>query len=206
MYLCGATIDRSRATTRTRHDLRMDGSSLKGRLLVATPALGDPNFDRTVILLLEHSDEGALGVVLNRPTDIHVGDPLPGWDRLAGAPSVVFTGGPVAPDAVLCLAQSSEDDFPGLTAVAPDLVLVDLNRDPDDVAFALINVRVFAGYAGWGTHQLEDEIESGAWFVVDTAPGDAMSPDPGALWQSVLRRQGGHLALFASYPERPWLN
>jgi putative transcriptional regulator len=197
---------RSRSVARTRHDLHVRGSSLKGRLLVATPALGDPNFDRTVILLLEHSDEGALGVVLNRPTDIDVGDPLPGWDRLAGAPSVVFTGGPVAPDAVLCLAESSDDATPGLTTVADDIVLVDLNRDPDDLAGALTNVRVFAGYAGWGTSQLEDEIASGAWFVVDTVPGDAMSPDPGVLWQSVLRRQGGRLALFASYPERPWLN
>ncbi|MGH9224421.1 MAG: YqgE/AlgH family protein [Acidimicrobiales bacterium] len=180
---------------------------MKGRLLVASPSLGDPNFDGTVVLLLEHGDEGAVGVVLNRPTGTDVADPLPGWHRLAADPPVVFVGGPVSPDAAVCLARSWPDE--AVEAYEPlfdSLGTLDLSVDPDEVASAVQGIRVFIGYAGWGAGQLEGEIGAGAWFVVDARPDDALSSEPQELWQFVLRRQRGKLAMFANFPPNPSLN
>ncbi len=180
---------------------------LRGRLLVASPTLGDPNFEGSVVLVLEHGDDGAVGVVLNRPTDTDLADPLPGWHRLAATPPVVFAGGPVAPDAAICLGRSWPDER--VEAFEPfdgSLGTVDLSHDPDEVATALRDVRVFAGYAGWAGGQLEAEIDAGAWFVVDAHPDDVLSPEPDELWRSVLRRQRGRLAMFANYPPNPSMN
>jgi len=162
--------------------------SLRGRLLVATPLLGDPNFERTVVLLLEHTDEGAVGVVLNRPTDLDFVDPLPAWYGLAAYPPVVFAGGPVGPGSAIGLGR------------APDgtVATVDLGLDPAD--HAVEEVRVFSGYAGWSDGQLEDEIDAGAWWVVASEPDDAMSPEPDGLWRAVLHRQTNGLALFDNFP------
>lgn len=180
---------------------------LKGRLLVATPALSDPNFARTVVLVLEHGDEGAVGVVLNRPSETEVADPLPGWQRLANDPRVLFVGGPVSPDAAICLARSwPDEEVHAYQPILDGLGTVDLSVDPDDVAGGLAAVRVFVGYAGWGAGQLEDEIEAGAWFVVNASSDDALSPEPDGLWEAVLRRQVGTLALFANFPTNPSLN
>jgi len=165
-------------------------------LLVASPLLADPNFHRTVVLVLEHvEDDGAVGVVLNRPTEVLVHAALPDWDAVAAEPSVVFVGGPVAEGAAICL---------GRRRGAEGVEVVDLELDPDDVAAE--EVRLFAGYAGWGPGQLEDEIEEGAWFVVDADPHDALSGDPEGLWARVLRRQRGRLRLFALYPPSPSVN
>lgn len=181
--------------------------SLRGRLLVATPALGDPNFDRAVVLMLEHTDEGAVGVVLNRPTRTDVAEPLPGWGRLAAEPPVVFEGGPVSPDAALCLVRAWPDEpLESYEPLIGTVGLVDLSVDPDEVSASLQAVRVFVGYAGWGSGQLESEIEAGAWFVVDAVPEDALSADPESLWHSVLRRQPTKLAMFANFPVNPSLN
>jgi putative transcriptional regulator len=180
---------------------------LKGRLLVATPILGDPNFDGTVVLVLEHGADGAVGVVLNRPTSTDVAEPLPGWDRLAAEPAVVFSGGPVAPDAAICLARSwAEGQLEAYQPLVDSLGTVDLSIDPDEVSGGLHAVRVFVGYAGWAAGQLEAEIEAGAWFVVDARPDDALSADPDGLWHSVLRRQRGKLAMYANFPPDPAAN
>lgn len=182
-------------------------NTLKGRLLVATPSLGDPNFEHAVILLLEHGEDGAVGVVLNRPTGTDLADPLPGWSRLAAEPPVVFVGGPVSPDAAICLARSWPDEL--LEAYEPlmdSLGTLDLSADPDEVAAGVQGVRVFVGYAGWGPGQLEGEIAAGAWWVVDASPDDALSAEPEELWRSVLRRQPGRLAMFANYPANPAMN
>jgi putative transcriptional regulator len=189
----------------------MAAVSYTGRLLVATPALPDPNFDRTVVLLLAHGEEGAAGVVLNRPSAMGLGDPLPKWERLAADPAVVFVGGPVAPSGAICLGRAPEPargaaEAAGWTPLLDDLGTVDLERDPDDLGGGVDAVRVFAGYAGWGAGQLEREISVGAWFVMSAHPADAMSDDPRGLWKRVLRRAGGRLALVAAYPADPEMN
>ena len=181
---------------------------LKGRLLVATPALGDPNFDHTVVLILEHSDDGALGIVLNRPTEADLSEALPAWHRLATEPAVLFVGGPVAPDAAIGLGRAwpGEHGAEGYEPLFGSLGTVDLTVDPDQLVSAIQGVRVFVGYAGWGEGQLEGEIEAGAWFVVDATPDDVLSSRPHDLWQSVLKRQKGTVAMFANFPPNPAMN
>ena len=183
------------------------GPALKGRLLVATPNLGDPNFERTVVLVLEHGEDGALGVVLNRPSELDLAEPLPEWARAAAHPPVVFIGGPVAPSAAVCLARvAGGGGARGWEPLLGPLGTLDLDMDPDEAIPGLDVIRVFAGYAGWGPGQLEGEIDGGGWFVVDADDADPLSPAPENLWAAVLRRQRGTLALFASYPPDPGLN
>jgi len=187
------------------------GRSVQGRLLVATPPLIDPNFDRTVVLMLEHTGEGALGLVLNRPSDTPLDDVLPEWRPFASAPGVVFTGGPVAPDAVIALARGPRefpaDEAPeGWVPILNGLGTVDLARDPLDLGVIVEELRVFVGYAGWGAGQLEGELEQDAWFVVNLEPGDAFAPAPDDLWRAVLRRQRVRVAMFAHYPADTTVN
>ncbi len=194
---------------------------LTGRLLVATPVIGDPNFERTVVLVLEHSDDGTMGVVLNRPSDVDVVDPLPEWQRLAASPQVVFVGGPVEQSAAIGLARvafmtepadtaspgaSGEDDLDGFHAVVGTIGTLDLSRSPEDLASPIEQIRVFAGYAGWGPDQLDSELASDAWVVIDMHSDDVLGDDPEGLWSSVLRRQGGDLALLSLCPLDPSLN
>jgi putative transcriptional regulator len=180
---------------------------LTGRLLVATPALGDPNFDRTVVLILEHTDEGAVGLVLNRPSDTEVREPLPEWDDLTADPSVIFVGGPVEQKAVIGLARRGSAGVEERWRPLVDGVgIVDLGPGPDDLLPAVEDLRLFAGYAGWGGGQLEGEIGAGAWWVVDALPEDACSREPERLWTTVLRRQRPRLAMYANYPVDPSVN
>ncbi len=182
-------------------------SSLTGRLLVASPALADPNFDRAVVLLLDHDEEGSLGVVLNRPTPVGVGDILLPWAPLAGDPGVVFQGGPVSLDSALGVAVIPGDEGPlGWRRVHGAIGLVDLEAPPELLAAALGSLRIFAGYSGWGPGQLEEELKTGAWYVVESEPGDVSSPEPESLWRAVLRRQRSKLAMIATYPDDPSLN
>jgi putative transcriptional regulator len=180
--------------------------SLTGRLLVATPALQAPEFDRTVVLVLEHGDHGALGVVLNRPSRLDVAEPLPQWEPFAADPAVVFVGGPVAPSAAICVARArGETELEAWKPLFDGLGTLDLEGHPDDIP-VLERLRVFAGYAGWGPGQLEGEIDEGAWFVVDSHPDDALSNEPDSLWRTVLKRQGGEYALVSTFPPDPTLN
>lgn len=154
-------------------------SSLTGRLLVATPALADPNFDRAVVLLLDHDEQGSLGVVLNRPTPVGVGDVLLPWATLAGDPGVVFQGGPVGLDSALGVAVIPGEEGPlGWRRVYGAIGLVDLETPPELLAAALGSLRIFAGYSGWGPGQLEIELGDGAWYVVESEPGTCRSPIP----------------------------
>jgi putative transcriptional regulator len=180
--------------------------TLRGRLLVATPPLVDPNFDRSVVLMLEHGDEGALGIILNRPTDATLAAVLPEWHEHASAPGVVFSGGPVAPEAVIALARGGADRDSGWVSVLDEVGSVDVGRDPDDLGFRIDALRVFVGYAGWGPGQLEGEIEERAWFVVPTLASDPFSDRPEDLWREVLRRQRGRVAMFAHFPSDPMTN
>lgn len=191
----------------------MDAAIAVGRLLVATPLLTDPNFRRTVVLVVEHEPEqGTLGVVLNRPTQVPVDRVLAPWAELASGPPVVFQGGPVALDSALALAAVHGDGEPlGWRALdgAPAMErigLVDLDAPPEILAAEISRMRVFAGYAGWAPGQLQDEIDEGAWYVFPGRPADLFAADPGRLWQTVLRRQGGEFAIIATFPDDPTLN
>lgn len=179
-------------------------SQTKGRLLVATPPLDDPNFDHAVVYVIEHHADGALGVVINRPTDEPLREPLDRWDDLQAQPGSVFSGGPVEPDALIALAlakQPIDEPSEELAPVSGRVVSADLTIDPAFVAGRLDAVRIFRGYAGWGPGQLEGEIDAGAWLVLDAEPADVFAPEPDELWRSVLRRQGGRLAWLATAPD-----
>jgi len=191
----------------------MEAESLSGRLLVATPLLGDPNFRRTVILIVEDEpEEGTLGVVLNRPTEVQVGQVLESWTDLVTGPTVVFKGGPVSPNSALALALARGEDEPlgwrslDGSRMMSRIGLVDLEAPPELLAGGITSLRVFAGYAGWGPGQLRAEIEEGAWYVVSGEPTDAFLAEPERLWPEVLRRQGGDFAIVATYPDDPMLN
>jgi putative transcriptional regulator len=178
----------------------------KGTLLVATPPLADPNFDRAVVLLLEHSDSGSIGLVLNRPTGTPVAAALPGWELLTADPSTVFVGGPVAEDAAIALGVARHEAAgAGWSAVVGSVGTIDLHRDPDDVAADITDVRIFAGYAGWGPGQLQTELDANAWIVAAAHPDDAYG-DPDDLWRRVLLRQGGTTAWLANAPVDPSVN
>jgi putative transcriptional regulator len=182
----------------------MSDGAEAGRLIVATPSLRDPNFARTVVLLLESNEEGALGLVLNRPSRTSVAEVLPQWWPIASEPAVVFGGGPVSPSSAICLAAGGAEPGTGYAPLRAGLGTVDLDRDPDEVSVQAL--RVFAGYAGWGAGQLQGEIAEGAWYVLDARPDDAFSDDPAELWSRVLRREGGSLALVATCPIDPTMN
>lgn len=185
----------------------MADSPTKGSLLVATPLLDDPNFHRTVVLMLEHDDDGALGVVLNRPSEIVVGSALPDWSDHVGAPDVIFVGGPVSQGGVLALARAAADDVgPGWNPVLPTGIgSLDLDLAPDAIG-TFEPARVYSGYAGWGAGQLEAELAQHAWWVVDAHDEDLFTPDPDALWSRVLARADDNLPLFAHFPPDPSMN
>ncbi len=181
-----------------------DFESLAGRLLVSVPGMPDPNFARTVVLMFEHTREGALGLVLNRPTDADLLDHLPGWWSAAVNPRVVFVGGPVGEGGGVGLARGEGSvPFEGWPEVL-GIRAVDLGAEPGPDSG--LEVRIFTGYSGWGPGQLESELASNGWFVVDAVADDVFSPNPERLWEEVLKRSGGRYAWFSTYPVDPRLN
>jgi putative transcriptional regulator len=179
--------------------------SYAGKLLVATPELLDPNFHRTVVLICLHDEEGAFGLVLNRPLEERVVDHLPAWGEWATQPPVIFHGGPVDASAVVGLARARAIDALSIP-VSRGIGLLHLEREPGEWLESLDAMRVFVGYAGWGGGQLEAEVAQNAWFVVDALPGDPFTEEPEVLYRNVLRRQPGELAMFAFLPADPSVN
>lgn len=186
----------------------MDEEPRIGRLLVASPRLADPNFARTVVQILARDvDDGALGVVLNRPSTTAVVELLGSWAPLAADPPMVFVGGPVGHQGAIGLARGASDQpAPGWVPIVGHLGTVDLALSPPDLPVPIEAVRVFSGHAGWGAGQLEAEIEEGAWVVLDATAEDPLCAEPERLWRSVLRRQGGKLAWLANVPLDPRTN
>ncbi len=179
-----------------------------GMLLVATPALQDPHFVDTVVLLLDVNDEGALGVVLNRPSQVLVADVLESWREVVVEPEVLFRGGPVGTDGALAVAELRDPQEPpvGWRPVAGILGMVDLDTPTELVDGSLTAMRVFAGYAGWGAGQLDGEVEEGSWYVVGAQSGDAFRGDTTGLRRDVIRRQPGMLAWHVNRPVDPDMN
>jgi putative transcriptional regulator len=186
-----------------------DEAPLKpGMLLVATPQLVDPNFALTVVLLLDVDDDGALGVVLNRPTPVTVAEVLSDWSEVVAQPDVLFRGGPVSTEGALAVGWLRDhDDVPvGFREVSGALGVVDLDTPVELIDGSLSGMRIFAGYAGWGAAQLDGEIDEGSWYVVPAQPPDVFREDPSDLWRDVMRRQPGELAWHSTRPVDPELN
>src|SRR6476620_7138294 len=179
-----------------------------GHLLVAAALLMEQNFAETVVLLLDADENGALGVVLNRPTAVPVADVLESWADVVAEPEVLFQGGPVSTEGALAVGRlRSADDAPvGFREVVDDLGVIDLDTPVELVDGSLEGLRIYAGYAGWGAGQLESEVEEGSWYVVPAIAPDCFRDDTGGLWRDVLRRQPGELAWNSTRPLDPDLN
>lgn len=181
----------------------------KGRLLVATPPLEDENFDRTVIYVIEHLGDGAVGVVLNRPTGIPLQGAIDRWNMFEAQPGGLYEGGPVEVDALIGLGYAPNpptDPSERIVPLSGNLVSVDLATDPVLAADEIVKIRIFRGYAGWSSHQLDDELGAGAWLVVDAETDDLFCDQPETLWRTVLRRQPGKLSWLAGAPDDLHLN
>jgi putative transcriptional regulator len=181
--------------------------SLRGQLIIASPALQDPNFDRTVVLVTEHDEDGAMGLVLNRPSDAPVAEAVPdlAWATLEDD-GVVYIGGPVAPDGVIVLAEW-DDPAHAAILIADDLGFVPGDAPSQEALEAAVRrARVYAGHAGWGPGQLEAELADEAWIVEAPRREELFSEDPESLWAAVLRRKGREFALLSTMPPDPSLN
>jgi putative transcriptional regulator len=178
--------------------------SLRGKLLIASPALVDPNFARTVVFITEHNDEGAMGIVLNRPSEAPVADVVPELAEIAGG-EPVYVGGPVQPEALVLLAEFADLEAAAWVVVA-DVGLASADVDLEQLAAAVRRGRVYAGYSGWGRGQLEAELEIDSWIVEPPLPAELFPEDPSRLWSGVLARKGGQYALIARMPADPSLN
>ncbi|CAB4751434.1 unannotated protein [freshwater metagenome] len=172
------------------------------KLLVSAPDLGDENFDQTVVLLLEHDSEGALGVVLNRPTSSQVSEHLADLSDLAVSPAFFFFGGPVSVGSLLAIGRRQLGaDSKNVQSLIGPLVIVDPAALIAGEVEGIDALRLFTGYSGWSAGQLDAELASGAWHIVAPLPDDVLCSDPDALWRSIMRRQGGRLASQGLYPE-----
>jgi putative transcriptional regulator len=180
--------------------------SLRGKLLLASPTMADPNFARSVVLIAEHTDEGAMGLVLNRPAETTVAEAVPDLAWLADDGANVYVGGPVAATAVIVLAEFDRPDLAG-ALVEDDLGFIGADADePAQLDGAVRRARVFAGHAGWGPGQLEDELAEDAWIVEPPRREEVFTDEPGDLWAAVLRRKGRRYALLSTMPPDPSLN
>ncbi len=179
--------------------------SLSGQLLLAAPSLQDPNFQRTVVLVGAHSEEGAMGVVLNRPSAVTVGQAVPQLEQAVGEQETVYVGGPVQPSSIVFLAEFLDPAPAGLLVLgrigfpAPE-------ADIDELSESIARRRVFAGYAGWGEGQLDEELDQGDWIAHPAQPEDVFTEDPDELWSRVLARKGGAYVLIARMPLDPSVN
>lgn len=178
---------------------------LRGKLLIASPALVDPTFARTVIVVAEHSSDGALGLVLNRPSDAEVDGSVGELGQIVAPGDLVFVGGPVQTHAVMVLAEFN-DPTDAAALVLSDCGFLPADGDVPELADRLRRARVFAGHAGWGPGQLDAELEEGSWVVVPAKVDDVFAPDPDELWTEALGRKGGGFAQLARIPSDPSVN
>jgi putative transcriptional regulator len=179
--------------------------SLQGKLLIASPTLLDPNFARTVVAIANHDDDGALGVVLNRPSETEVADAVPDLADLVDGGDVVHVGGPVQPAAIVVLAEFETPDDAAFL-VTESVGLVSDRTSIERLGDVTARRRVYAGYAGWGPGQLEAELEREDWILEPARPADVFTEEPEELWGAVLERKGGRYRLVARMPLDPSVN
>src|SRR5688572_30769989 len=181
-------------------------TTLRGQLIVAAPTLLDPNFQRSVVLITEHTDEGAMGIILNRPSTATVEEAAPELEPLVTPDEDVFVGGPVQTTAIVVLAEFDGGGGDVSVPIFENIGFVAAGSEADDIEAAARRARVFAGFAGWAPGQLESELERDDWFIEAAKPEDVFTGDPGSLWSDVLDRKGGEYALVARMPLDPSLN
>jgi putative transcriptional regulator len=181
----------------------LDVESLQGNLLVSSPALVDPNFRKTVVLIAHHDEDGAMGLVLSRPSEISAMEAVPALEELPGSEEPVFVGGPVQPEAFMVLAEF-EDVEEAAAPIFGRIGFMPAESEPGDLAIR--RFRLFSGYAGWGAGQLEAELAEPSWIVVPAEADDAFADDPDELWRTVLHRKGGPFELMVDMPFDPGLN
>jgi putative transcriptional regulator len=179
--------------------------SARGQLLIAGPTLLDPNFWRTVVLVVEHTEEGALGLVLNRPSETSVGEAVPQLGEIVDLDDRIYIGGPVQPSSVIVLAEFEDPGDAALLAF-DDVGVLGTGSSPEEPAADVRRGRPFVGHAGWGPEQLDSELERGDWIVESAQLEDAFTSNPHDLWSDVLTRKGGSYALVARMPPDPSVN
>jgi putative transcriptional regulator len=177
--------------------------SLQGQLLVSSPALHDPSFRRTVVLIAHHDDDGAMGLVLTRPSEVIAAEAVPSLGALPGAASAIYVGGPVQPEAFMVLAEF-DDVAEAAAPIFGRLGFVPADAEPEELSIR--RMRLFAGYAGWAAGQLEAELSEPSWIVVPAEADDAFADDPDELWRTVLHRAGSEYSLMETMPYDPDLN
>lgn len=178
--------------------------NLTGHLLLSNATLFDPNFRRTVVLIGHHDEEGAVGVVLNRPLDVTVDEAVPPLAALVQPGDLVYQGGPVQPEAAVVVADFEDPTKAGVVALG-SIGFLPEEADPDDMG-AIRRARVFAGYSGWGPGQLEEELGEDAWLVAPALPQDVFDEEPEQLWERVVARLGPAYAMMRTMPIDPSTN
>lgn len=181
---------------------------MKGIFLIAAPSLRDPNFRQTVVLLCEHGTEGALGVVVNRPTAMSISEALPRVPILEGQGHVIFSGGPVQTNQIMMLYRLNErlDNSHHVfekVCLGGDAAQVDriLTANVGHEAF-----RAYLGYSGWGPGQLESEMKAGSWFTIPADPKAVFDKDPAHIWRDIVCALGEDYRHYAEMPFDPSLN
>lgn len=188
--------------------MRLPNRPKPGELLLARPGMEADYWDRAVVLVLDCDDDGALGVILNRTAEIGLEQVLPSWTSLVSPPQALFEGGPMSPQGAICLAQllDPREEPPGWRRVHGTLGLLHLDTPVPLVEGAYGALRIFAGYAGWDSGQLEGELLRGDWLRVPSRDEDVFGADLTGLWQRILRRQGGALGLLSTWTDQPGTN
>jgi putative transcriptional regulator len=178
--------------------------SLRGRLLISSGGLFDPNFRHTVVLVGEHNAEGALGVVLNRPLDVTVHQAVPALSELVGPEEPLFRGGPVQPLGAVLLAELADPELADIPVFGNIGFLV--GEVAADIRPGIRRARVFAGYSGWAPGQLEAEMARDSWIVEPALEADVFSDNPDLLWSRVLVRKGPEYRQMSRVPYDPTMN
>jgi putative transcriptional regulator len=176
---------------------------LKGSLLISSPALHDPNFRRTVVLIAHHDSDGAMGLVLTRPSDVPATEAVPSLEGFPGAEGPVCVGGPVQPEAFMVLADFADPDEAAVPII-DGVGFMSAEAEPDELS--ITRLRLFAGYAGWGAGQLEAELAEPSWIVIPAIADDPFADDPDELWRDVLKRGDGKYSLMERMPYDPGVN
>jgi putative transcriptional regulator len=168
--------------------------------------MADGNFERAVVFVIEHSQAGAVGLVLNKPLEDHLGNAMPVWNNSVFAESRLFCGGPVDTHSSMALGKFIDRSDDSESLLFADIGVIDLGSGPESIPDSVVDLRPFVGYSGWSSMQLEAELSANAWFVVDVHPDDIFTTDGADLWSQVLRRQKSSISWLSNYPRDPRMN